>query len=392
MKRAVQFGAGNIGRGFIGELFSQAGMEVVFVDVVPEVLEGLNTRRQYTITVAGEPVTEVLVTNVRAVNGMDLEAVAAEVADCEVACTAVGVNVLPTVARPIAEGIKQRRSSRPDDTLNIIVCENMRDAAGALRDLVAEKLEGEDLAWMQGHIGFAQAVVGRMVPVRTEEERLADPVGIRVEPFKKLPVDADALKGELPEIAGVFPKANFQAYIDQKLFAHNCGHASAAYFGALAGKTYLWECMDDPELKKMTRRVMQETGEALIARYGLNPEEHWEHVEDLLFRFSNRRLGDTVARVGADPVRKLRPDDRLTGAALFCLEQGIRPVYLSQAIAAALRFDNPEDPASVQVQTLIREKGVPGAFEELTGQPAGSELAVMVLAAYENLSNCALVE
>jgi mannitol-1-phosphate 5-dehydrogenase len=39
MRKAVMYGAGNIGRGFIGKVFSEAGYEVVFIDVVPEVVE-----------------------------------------------------------------------------------------------------------------------------------------------------------------------------------------------------------------------------------------------------------------------------------------------------------------------------------------------------------------
>ncbi|MBA7563374.1 Mannitol-1-phosphate 5-dehydrogenase [subsurface metagenome] len=32
-KKMIQFGAGNIGRSFIGQLFSRSGYEVVFVDI-----------------------------------------------------------------------------------------------------------------------------------------------------------------------------------------------------------------------------------------------------------------------------------------------------------------------------------------------------------------------
>jgi len=385
LKTAVQFGAGNIGRGFTGELFSESGLEVVFVDVVPEVVDALNGRHGYTITIAKEPEETVEVRNVRAVNGRDVSAVAEEVAGCEVACTAVGVNVLGTIAAPIAKGIELRMARKADGTLNIIVCENMRDAAGALRQMVAEKLSPEASRWAAEHVGFSQAVVGRMVPVRTADEKKADPVGIRVEPYKKLPVDADALVGSLPEVPGVLVRHNFQAYIDQKLFAHNAGHAASAYFGALKGLEYLWQCMADAEVRAQAHGLMEETGKALISRYGLDAEEHWAHVEDLLNRFANRKLGDTVARVGGDPMRKLGREDRLVGAGVFCLEEGVEPEHVAGAIAAGYRFNNPADRTAPKVQEIVATKGIEEALQEVSGispssgQPHEKRLAEMVL-------------
>ncbi|MEI6915734.1 MAG: mannitol dehydrogenase, partial [Armatimonadota bacterium] len=284
MSTAVQFGAGNIGRGFIGQLFSESGFEVVYVDVVQEVVDKLNEDHRYTITIAAEPEEQVEVSNVRAVNGRDLDAVAQEVAKCDIAATAVGVNVMGSIAEPLAMGIRRRRSIRPDDTLNIIVCENMQDAAGHLRGLVRAKLSADDAGWLDARVGFTQAVVGRMVPVRTPEERSADPLGVKVEAYKKLPIDKDALRGDAPTIAGILPTGNFQAYIDRKLFAHNAGHAVSAYHGFLRGHTFIWECMEDEYVREKTRLAMVETGEALIRRYGLDAEEHWAHVDDLLNR------------------------------------------------------------------------------------------------------------
>lgn len=392
LKTAVQFGAGNIGRGFTGQLFSEAGLEVVFVDVVPEIVQALNERRGYTITIAAEPEEQSPVRNVRAVSGRDIAAVAEEIANASVACTAVGVNVLESIATALAQGLELRRSRRPGETLNVIVCENMRDAAGALRQMVEQRLSEETAAWSREHVGFAQAVVGRMVPVRTPAERAADPLGIRVEAYKRLPVDADALKGTLAPIAGVEARGNFEAYIDQKLFAHNAGHAASAYYGFQNGLTYIWECMEDPDVRRRTFEVMQETGRALIEHYGLDADEHWRHIHDLLGRFANRKLGDTVARVGGDPLRKLSREDRLVGAALFCEQQGVEPVNVARAIAAGLAFRNPEDPSAAKMGTLIDSGGLRGALEDITGVAPDSPLGRRILREYDSASAVALRE
>ena len=51
MKKAVMYGAGNIGRGFIGQLFSESGYEVAFIDVNREIIDQLNRDGQYPVGV-----------------------------------------------------------------------------------------------------------------------------------------------------------------------------------------------------------------------------------------------------------------------------------------------------------------------------------------------------
>src|SRR5262249_10510069 len=123
-------------------------------------------------------------------------------------------------------------------------------------------------------------------------------------------------------------------------------------------------------------------GAALIAAYGLDEQEQRAHEADLLRRFRNRALGDTVARVARDPARKLRRDDRLVGAALPCLEEGIRPGHAARATAAAPRYDPPDDPTAALVREAVERGGVRGALAALSGVPAESPLADLVERAY----------
>src|SRR5439155_13378888 len=70
-RTAVQFGAGNIGRGFIAQLFCESGLDVVFVDVEPRLLEELNRRHEYTIRIVGPGADDVPITGVRGIDGRD---------------------------------------------------------------------------------------------------------------------------------------------------------------------------------------------------------------------------------------------------------------------------------------------------------------------------------
>ena len=109
MKKAVMYGAGNIGRGFIGKTFSESGYEVCFVDVVETVVSRLNEDKCYPVRiVSNDGQREEIVHNVLAVNGLDLESVAQEIAAADIMATAVGVNVLPAIVKPLCAGLKKR--------------------------------------------------------------------------------------------------------------------------------------------------------------------------------------------------------------------------------------------------------------------------------------------
>jgi mannitol-1-phosphate 5-dehydrogenase len=380
LKKAVQFGAGNIGRGFTGQLFTESGYEVVFVDVVADVVDLLNERREYTIRYA-KPIPEnIPVCNVRAVNGTKLAAVSDEIHDADLLCTAVGVNVLPHVAPGIAQGVQKRAERIGDRPLNIIICENLAHASEFLREKVKEYLPADFHEYLDRNVGFVESVVARMVPVMTEEQKREDPLLVLVEPYKILPVDRVAWVGEMPEIVGVQYRDNFQGYVDRKLFGHNMGHAISAYLGYLRGYEYIYQSMLDPEVKSVTRAAMMETGDAMVKKWGFVASEHQEFVDDLIERFGNEALGDQVARVGKDPLRKLGPADRLVGGAKICVEQGVNPEHVCKGIAAALLYDAPADPTAAKVQAQIKEQGMEKTIEDVCQLNSGSELVKAILA------------
>jgi mannitol-1-phosphate 5-dehydrogenase len=380
---AVQFGAGNIGRGFLAQLFHESGYEVVFVDVVPEVLQAVNERHEYTIHIVGPGAQEVPIANVRAVDGRDREAVARDIAACDIACTAVGAGALPHIAPNLAAGL-HLRYSQGRGPLNVLICENLHDAGTRLRSLVRNALLLRGTPEMVNEMGFVQAVVSRMVPLQTAADNGGDPLAIRVEAYKRLPVDATAAVGSLPEIVGMEPVANFEAYVERKLYTHNCAHATLGYLGYHKGIEYGYQALADSRVRDTLDQVMRETGSALVRKHGFNPEEHASHVADLMVRFANRELGDTCFRLARDPIRKLAPDDRLVGAARLCEEQGIEPVGLAKVIGCALRFYSPDDKASIELQDCIKKHGIDGALYGVCDiSDSNSPLALRIKAAYE---------
>ena len=334
--KAVMYGGGNIGRGFIGMLFSMSGYEVTFIDVAQPVIDGLNRDGRYPVRiVSNEGHEDIEVEHVRAVNGNDREAAAEAIAEADVMATAVGVNVLKFIVPNLAEGIRRRRA-RQGGPLNIIICENLVDANKVLEKLLKAELTKEEAAWLDENIGLVEASIGRMVPVQTEEMKAGNPLRVCVERYGFLPVDKAAFRGKIPEIRNMVPYEPFDYYIRRKLYVHNMGHAVCAYLGLYTHREYIYEAIEDSCIQNIVQNAMLESALALSKAYQMPVELLVRHFQDLLSRFKNQALKDTCARVGGDPKRKLSHTDRLIGSSLLCLERGVQPVFISVGTAGAV--------------------------------------------------------
>jgi len=383
MKQAIIFGAGNIGRGFIGQLVSESGYEITFVDVDRPLLDALNRHGRYTIRlVTNEHTEEVTVGPVRAVHSGDLDAVAEAVGRAEIGATAVGAGILKYIAPAVAKGIERRARDGMTAPFNLIICENLHGAAAIFREMVQAALPAEFHAFMAAHIGFVDTVIARMVPPLTPELRGQDPSLIIVEPYKELPVERDGFVGEPPRIVGMIPFAPFSFFTDRKLYIHNAGHAVLGYLGYLAGYEYGYRALADDEIYFQARGAMEESALALTRKYRPAPGALLANIEDLLRRFGNRALGDTILRLGRDPIRKLALSDRLVGAARNALDQGVIPTYLGTGIAAALRFDHPDDPVAHELQARLRDRGIEGVLADVCGLSPDEPLFGIVVERY----------
>ena len=360
--RAVQFGAGNIGRGFIGAVLEQAGYHVVYADVNQEVIDLINEKKEYTVLVKDVDCVEQHITNISAVNSLT-PAVVEEIAKADIVTTAVGVVILPRIAPTIAKAIVARCEAGLEQPLNIIACENAVRASSQLKEHVLSHLTEEQQAYCNKWVGFPDCSVDRIVPpVRTE-----NPIDVVVEAFYEWNVEEKSFVGEVPHIAGMNLADNLIAYIERKLFTLNTGHAITAYIGKLRGKATIDESIADEEIFTIVKAAMQESGLGLVAKYGFDKEAHFKYIEKIIGRFRNPYLKDDVTRVGREPLRKLSASDRLIKPMLTAQEAGVATPNLLLGIGAALHYNNAEDQQSVELQAKIAELGLEGAIKAVTG-------------------------
>jgi len=315
-QKLVLFGAGKIGRSFIAQVFSRAGHEVVFVDIDQSLLNHLNRTREYRVIIKGPERDEtILVTNARGIHLNDTESVIAELADASIAALSVGQKGLPATLPLIARALVLRRQTHGAWPLDIIIAENLRNAdqfiLAELKCLLPEDYPVEAL------VGLVETSIGKMVPIMSQSDLDENPLQVFAEPYNLLIVAKHGFKNPIPEVNDLAPKDNIKAWVDRKLFIHNLGHATAAYLGFLdnSKSVFIYEALSDPAVLESTRQTMLQSADILMALYPgeFTPAQLEAHIDDLLARFRNRALGDTLFRVGCDLFRKLSPEDRLAG-------------------------------------------------------------------------------
>jgi mannitol-1-phosphate 5-dehydrogenase len=357
--KAVHFGAGNIGRGFVGLLLHEAGYEVVFADVAETLIDQLSAAPQYTVHEVGEGARDRVVNGYRALNSARQEQeVIDEVATADLVTTAVGPNILKFVAPVIAKGIAQRDAGLP--ALQVMACENAINAT----DLLRTEIEGApEAAGQTGKAIYANTAVDRIVPNQEPGQGL----DVTVETFFEWVIDRTPFGGREPRIPGATYVNDLQPYIERKLFTVNTGHASSAYFGYRAGLGKISEAMSDPGVAGKVAAVLQETKTLLVGKHGFAPDEQEAYVQKILRRFTNEHLPDTVVRVGRAPLRKLSRHERFVGPAAELAEQGIRPVALLGAMEAALAFDDAGDPEAVELARIVATSTPEAATGQITG-------------------------
>ena len=378
--KAVHFGAGNIGRGFVGLILHNAGYEVVFADVNAELIDSLASTPSYRVHEVGASSKSWTVDNYRALNSATHEEdVVAEIASADIVTTAVGPNILRFVAPLIARAINIRDASLKP--LAVMACENAINATDLLKQEIVAGLDDAALASIDARAVFANTAVDRIVPGQAADAGL----DVTVEDFFEWAIESGPFGENLPEIAEAHFVDDLAPYIERKLFTVNTGHATTAYFGFLEGAATLADAMRSPEVFARVAAVLDETKTLLIAKYDFDPEVQEAYVQKNLTRFANPFLPDTPARVGRQPVRKLGRHERFIGPAAELAERGVVPEALLGAIGAALRFDLPEDAQSVELKELLATSTAEDATSRLTGLDASHPLYAHVVRVVERV-------
>ena len=230
---------------------------------------------------------------------------------------------------------------------------------------------------------FANSAIDRIVPGQDPDAGL----NVKIETFYEWVVDKTPFEEHgHPEISAIHWVDDLTPYIERKLFTVNTGHAAAAYYGHVRGKTTVDEALADKDIRAIVHDCLAETSHLIVKKHSIGVQEQKDYVDKIISRISNPMLKDVVERVGRAPLRKLGRKERFVGPAFELAEMGEKVDALVGAMEQAFYFTDVEgDEESAELAKILKENDAKAVVEKVCGLKVGDKLFSKVVEVVEKV-------
>ncbi|MBB5182745.1 mannitol-1-phosphate 5-dehydrogenase [Catenisphaera adipataccumulans] len=382
MKTAVHFGAGKIGKGFIGDLLHDSGYDITFVDVNQSVVDTLNKDHQYSLFLLDHDYKEKVIDHVKAYfTNTDYNQIIEEIANAEIVTTSVMATNLVKIAPLLADGLKSRLNKGKKKVV-VMACENAIMGTDMLKKAMIDS--GNITEEQLDEVGvYPNTAVDRMVFEGNHHGKN----GIEIDDDYELVIEANKLDDlENKPIKNAEYVKNLGMYLERKIYMVNCGHTVTSYFGYIKGYKTIQDSLKDPELVDEMKKAVMESASALEREYGFKHEDLVSYYDKMIInRYTTPGIADPVTRVAREPIRKIAPNERIMGPAIKCEKYGLDNEYLLKACACALAYKYEKDKQAVTLQKFIAENGVEAAIKKYIGLDKNDRMTKRIVEIYNSL-------
>lgn len=364
MRSIVIWGAGRIGRGFVGDIFREAeGFRTVYVDIDRELTDALNKAKSYTIARATrEGISKHRVDGFSAVHTSDEAALSALFGEEDLLLDiAVHEPRLPQVADMLRPLFEQR--AKTGLNMDVMMNVNMARPDAYFADLMGERLSPAALKYFSDSVGVTGIFAMCISPLTPDWLKKEDPLALWNNGWETQTISRKALKCPTPEAPRLLLTDDIEREETRKLYTLNMAHALLSYLGLPRGLKTSLEAVRDPELRNTLEGALTESSAGLEHEFGFGEEEMAAWRGKIIGLLENPYIEDGLQRLGADTRRKLSARDRLVGPAGLCLKAGKEPVNLAKAIRAGFLYENPDE-GTREVREFYKAHGLASSVQK----------------------------
>jgi mannitol-1-phosphate/altronate dehydrogenase len=220
------------------------------------------------------------------------------------------------------------------DPFTVVSCDNLRSNGHTARTATVGFAAATDPAfarWIEGNVAFPNSMVDRIAPTVDAAVRvwlngitgIADGAPVTSESFKQWVLE-DMFPGGRPawEEVGVELRGDVAAFEAIKGRLINASHMLMSYPAALLGYERVSEAASDPFIAELLEYFMAVDAAPLVAAPSDVSLEHYR--KQIVPRFANPNVPDTVLRVAHDGAAKLPIFHRATAEGLIALGRDVR--------------------------------------------------------------------
>lgn len=359
----IHFGAGNIGRGFIGQVLNESGYNITFIDINELIVTTLNQVESYKVII-NDNKTEKIVNNFSALNSLsDTNKIIENINKADLITTSIGVSVLPSIAKTIAVALKIKVKDNNTQPMDIMACENIINATELLKTEIFKHLDNEEKKFINQYVGFVNVLVDRTVLIKKN----FDPLLVEVENYYEWTINQTQIKSQINnQIKNANYTNNLYRYIQRQLLITSIGYEASSYLAAYNQEKDIFNDLKNDKTKNQLLAVLEETKNLLLTKHEFKQEEIIPYQEMIIDRLKNNEIKEDINKLCRLPINKLANDQILITAITDCYKQNLEYNNLARIYAYILKYNNDRDLGAEQLQKMINKDGLEATIKNVS--------------------------
>lgn len=366
-KTHVLIGAGKLGRGYLADLFKDAGYNLIFMEYSREMVAALREQGYYTLFRSREDGTG---TDVIKFDDFEIYNTQDDYDKCVEILSTVNSASMHTyddgfrpIGHMLGDAVIKRVAEGNEEFLNVLVVANYLNPDKIVKGYMFERLTTEEQKnYVEEKVGLVQTLAYRGGYPASEEQLAQDPLAVAATDYPELPADEEAFKF-IPEGVNFLLLDRMSERLNIKLWTANIRGGIVAAVGKSLGYVTVEEANGDPYVVKCAMLGWREAYYAAMKHFNFTEEEFKKGARKDS-KVYNKTTTDMLDRQVFGLKRKLGRQERFVGPALASLGQNRVPYFIAKAISLVFKYDNPEDPDSVEVLQFVGDQGIEKAVEK----------------------------